>query len=115
LPRINLAKLLEGRGRQTEAFTLYSEGLRINPEYYPARYALGLLCLRMDCLPEGIHHLELAVRQKPRSIEGRLAFGQALARANRPAAAEKQVLQILRLDPNNAPARALLDTLRQGK
>ncbi len=115
LPRINLAKLLEGLGRQTEAFTLYSEGLRINPEYYPARYALGLLCVRMDSLREAIHHLELAVRQKPRSLEARLAFGQALARANRPADAEKQALEILRLDPNNAPARALLNTLRQVK
>ena len=115
LPRINLAKLLEGLGRRAEAVKLYREGLRINPEYYPARCALGLLCLQMDCLPEGIHHLELAVRQKPRSIESRLAYGQALARANRPAEAQKQVLQILRLDPNNAPAQALLDTLRQGK
>ena len=114
LPRINLAKLLEGLGRQAEAFTLYSEGLRINPEYYPARYALGLLCLRMDFLRDGIRHLELAARQKPSSIEGRLALGQALARANRPADAEKQALEILRLDPDNAPARALLNTLRQG-
>jgi tetratricopeptide (TPR) repeat protein len=113
LPRINLAKLLEGLGRQAEAFTLYNEGLRINPEYYPARYALGLLCLRMDSLRDGIRHLQLAVRQKPRSIECRLALGQVLARANRPADAEKQCLEILRLDPNNAPARALLNTLRQ--
>ena len=110
LPRINLAKLLEGLGRQAEAFTLYSEGLRINPEYYPARHALGLLCLQMGSLREAIRHLELAVRQKPRSVETRLALGQALARANRPADAEKQALEILRLDPNNAPARALLNT-----
>ena len=115
LPRIGLAKLLERLGRRAEAFTLYGEGLRINPEYYPARYALGLLCLRMDRLPDGLHHLKLAVRQKPRSLEGRLALGQALARANRPADAEKQVLEILRLEPNNAPARALLNTLREAK
>jgi len=115
LPRINLAKLLEGLGRQAEAFTLYNEGLRINPDYYPARYALGLLCLRMNSLREGIRHLQLAVRQKPRSIDGRLALGQVLARANRPADAEKQCLEVLRLDPNNAPARALLNTLREAR
>jgi Flp pilus assembly protein TadD len=53
------------------------------------------------------------VRQKPRSIETCLALGQALARAQRPADAERQARQVLRLDPGNAPARALLDTLRR--
>jgi len=115
LPRFNLAKLLESLGRQAEAVTLYNEGLRINPEYYPARHALGWLCLQMDSLPAAIHHLELAVRQKPRSLEDRLALAQALARANRPAEARKQALQVLRLDPNNAPAQTLLDTLRLGQ
>ncbi len=115
LPRINLAKLLEGLGRQAEAFTLYSEGLRINPEYYPARYALGSLCLRMGSLREAIHHLKQAVRQKASSIDARLTLCQALARAKRPAEAQKQALEILRLDPNNAPARALLESLRQAR
>jgi tetratricopeptide (TPR) repeat protein len=115
LPRINLAKLLDGHNRQAEAFALYREGLRINPEYYPARPALGLLCLRMGFLQEGIRHLDLAVRQRPRSIETRLALGQALARAQRSADAEKQAREILRLDPGNAPAQALLDTLRAGR
>ena len=108
LPRINLAKLLAGLGRQAEALALYEDGLRINPEYHPARYALGLLCLQMGSLPEGIHHLRLAAQVKPQWLEGRLALAQALARANRPAEARQEALEVLRLDPNNAPARALL-------
>ena len=82
------------------------------PEYYSARYALGLLCLRMGRLPEGIHHLELAAREKPSSIEGRLSLAEALSRANRKAQAEKEVLGVLRSDPTNAPARALLNELQ---
>lgn len=67
--------------------------------------------MRMDRLPEAIHHLNLAVRQKPQSIKARLAFGQALARARRPAEAEMQWREILRLDPDNASAQTQLNTL----
>jgi len=112
LPRINLAKLLDGLDRRDEAYTLYNEGLRINPQYHPAHYALGLLCLRMDRLTEGLRHLELAVRQKPSAIECRLALARALARANRPTEAEQQTLETLRIAPDNGAARAFLNTLR---
>jgi tetratricopeptide (TPR) repeat protein len=111
LPRINLAKLLERLGRQAEALPLYSEGLRINPEYYPARYALGSLCLQMDRLPEAIHQLGLAVRQKPRSIGTRLTLSQAFIRANRQGDAEKELREVLRLDPGNATAQEQLKAL----
>lgn len=111
LPRINLAKLLERLGRQAEALQLYDEGLRINPEYYPARYAIGSLCLQLDRLPEAIHHLGLAVRQKPRSIGTRLALSQAFVRANRKGDAEKQLREVLRLEPGNAPALEQLKAL----
>jgi Flp pilus assembly protein TadD len=51
------------------------------------------------------------VRQTPQSIKARLAFGQALARARRPAEAEMQWREILRLDPDNASAQTQLNTL----
>ncbi len=111
-PRFKLAQLLDGVDRCAEAFSFYTDCLRLDPEHYEARYALGRLCSRTDRLPEAIHHLDLAVRQKPQSVEARLAFGKALARAQRPAEAAGQWREILRLDPNNAPARNQLNNLR---
>ena len=111
LPAINLARTLERLGRRPEAYPLYAAGLRINPEYYPARYALGLLCLRMDRLPEAIHHLGLTADQKPQSLEPRLALSQALARAHRLPEAETELREVLRVDPNNASAQTQLREL----
>jgi tetratricopeptide (TPR) repeat protein len=108
LPRINLAKLLERVGRQPEALTLYAEGLHINPEYFPARLALGLLCLANDRIAEAIHHLGLAARQRPEAVDVRLALGQALVRANRRSAAEREFREVLRIDPGNVQAQEQL-------
>lgn len=111
LPRISLAKLLDRLGRQTEAYPFYKEGLRINPEYHPARYALGVLCLEADRVPEAIHHLKILVRQKPLSVEGHLALGKALARSGQRADAESQLREVLRLDPNNTSAHEQLQNI----
>jgi tetratricopeptide (TPR) repeat protein len=111
LPCINLARVLDRLGRPAEAYPLYEEGLRINPEYSPARHALGLLCLRLDQVPEAIRNLEILVRQKPFSVEARLALSEALMRARRRSDAESQIREVLRQDPDNASAQAQLQAL----
>jgi tetratricopeptide (TPR) repeat protein len=114
LPPYNFGKLLESLGRQSEALPLYNQCLSLNAEYYPARYAVGVLCLQMGRLPEAMRHLKLAARQKPASVEVRLALGQVFARAQRPVDAEEQWREVLRLDPNNITAQAQLRELRVG-
>jgi tetratricopeptide (TPR) repeat protein len=112
LPVFNLAKLLDGLGRHDEAIPLYGECLQLDPDYYQARYALGLLCLRTGRVPEALHHLELAVRQRPQALETRFACAEALAKSRDAAGAEKQLREVLRLDPQNDTARQRLTELR---
>jgi len=114
LPIFNLAKLLDTLGRQNEAFTLYNNCLQLDPDYYEARYALGLLCLRTEQMPESILQLKLAIRRRPESIEARLACAEALAKSHDPAGAEKQLREVLRLDPQNHEARKSLAELSLG-
>jgi tetratricopeptide (TPR) repeat protein len=114
LPVFNLAKLLEGGNRPAEALALYLDCLNKDPEYYPARYAAGRLCLESHSTDQALRHLKLALRQKPGAIEARLALAQALAQAGNKSGAEMQVRQILRLDPNNPSARRYLGELRPG-
>ena len=95
-------------GRPDEAFTLYNNCLELDPDYYEARYALGYLCLRTGRLPEAVRQLELAVERRPRAIEARLAWAEALAKSHQAAGAEKQLREVLRLDPDNAKAQLRL-------
>ena len=108
LPYFNLAKLLDGAARGAESLPLYRECLRINADYFPARLALGTLCLRSGLLPEAVQQLRQAVRQKPRAVEPRVALAQALAQTQRTAEAAAQWREVLRLDPDNAVAREQL-------
>jgi tetratricopeptide (TPR) repeat protein len=66
-------------GRKADALPLYSATLKLDPEYFPARYGLGLLYLQFGDFPNAIEQLSLAVRQKPASAEARAALNQALA------------------------------------
>jgi tetratricopeptide (TPR) repeat protein len=111
LPICNLAKLLDTVGRQNEAFTLYNNCLQLDPDYYEARYALGLLCLRSERLPDAIRQLKLAIRRRPESIEARLACAEALAKSRDTTGAEKQLRAVLRLDPQNVEAQKSLAEL----
>jgi tetratricopeptide (TPR) repeat protein len=114
LPILNLAKLLDAQGRQNEAFTLHNNCLRLDPDDYEARYALGLLCLRTERLSEAIRQLKLAIRRRPESIEARLAYAEALAKSRDRAGAEKQLREVLRLDPQNVEAQKGLAELSLG-
>lgn len=111
LPIFNLAKLLDALGRQNEAFTLYNNCLELDPDYYETRQALGLLCLRTERLAEAIRHLKLAIRRRPQSIESRLTYAQALAKSHDTAGVEKQLREVLRLDPQNQEAQKSLAEL----
>jgi tetratricopeptide (TPR) repeat protein len=114
-PIYNLARLLDGLGRQDEARSYYLAALSIEPMDFDSRFNLGRLCLLGNLLPEAIHHLNLAARQRPRSIDARLALGVALARDLQPIAAEKQFREVLRLDPGNVHAQDQLRALQSGR
>ena len=105
LPLYNLGKLLADLGRESESASLLAECLTLDPQYHPARYALGTLCLKLDHVTDAIRQLQLAVQQRPKSVEARVALLRAFSHAGKARQAEEQRQAILQLDPKNPIAQ----------
>ena len=115
IPYLNLAQLLRRQGRDADAALVYEECLRLNPDTSEARGDLGVLRLRQGRPAEAVAHLRVLVQQQPESVSGHWQLGQALLRSARRAEAREQFQQVLRLDPNHAEAKRLLDEPSGGK
>ena len=96
--RLDLARALEGAGRETDAMAAYEQVLRQAPDLYPARYSLARLLARTGRTEEARREMErfreaqAAGRERTRreQLDGaRLEHGWALVRAGRPEEAER--------------------------
>jgi Flp pilus assembly protein TadD len=76
--RLNLGAALENQGRHGEAIVELLEALRINPESYPAHFALGIILQRTGDLDRSNWHLQQALRFYPQSEEARQALEHGL-------------------------------------
>lgn len=82
--------------------------LRILPEVAEYHYLFGEVRLRLGNLTGGEESLRRAVELDPSRLPARLALARAYLRLERPGDARAELDEVLRLDPENAEAKALL-------
>ena len=111
LPYYNWAKLLHDHRRPAEARPLYEASLRLNPDYFLARYSLGVLLSEQGEFDAAIPHLRLAVQKQPSSVNAHLALAQAWQRTRHPREAQQSYQEVLRLEPGNAVARKAIQAV----
>ena len=77
----NLGAIFLKEKRNTpEALKLFEEALKLNPDYFEARYNKGLALDRLQRLPEAIEEYKEAVHVAPGSTEARMVLAKALQR-----------------------------------
>jgi predicted TPR repeat methyltransferase len=77
------AQRLHRAGRLPEAWRLYLEILRTNPQHFEAHSALGMICLQSGQFDPAQHLLGEALRLKPLSLDCLCMRGEALLRLQR--------------------------------
>ena len=115
----NLGTALVEAGRFAEASAVFEETIRVNPEHCNAHYNLGRALLNagrvLESLPPSEHALNCYIKVGHREdyIADTLAnLGLANARLGRNAAAERYLLEILRIRPGDRAATSLLASVR---
>lgn len=100
----NLATALALEGEPTGAERHYREAVRIRPEYWEARSALGVLLMRQGRLQEAWDQQEQALHLRPSSADVHFNLGLLMARMGRSGDAASRYAESLRLDPGLAGA-----------
>jgi protein O-mannosyl-transferase len=100
-----LGSLLEDQGRVSEAVLLYSEALRINPNFPEAHNKLGVALGNQGEIGEAIAHYAEAVRLKPDFAEPHNNLGNAYVQLGTIDEAIAHYNEALRLNPEYAQAR----------
>ncbi|WP_299394370.1 tetratricopeptide repeat protein [Pelagibius sp.] len=98
---LRLGSLQQGRGRSAEAAASFRAGLARLPNAGSLRRALGLLEIERGDLSAGIEELETAARLLPGDARLHYNLALALARAERPEAAEARMRDSLALAPSD--------------
>lgn len=104
----NLGNVLVQAERLAEAGYAYRECLKRNSKYHQAYFEAGNLLMRMGKAPEAEKSFRRAVALMPRSIPYREEFAGCLRAQNKFSEAREVAQDILRDDPENAEALALL-------
>ncbi len=111
----NLGNVLsEMPGRAADAIAEYRAALRLQPGYAEAHLNLASVLADMPGrLPEAIAENRAALHDNPQLVEAHCNLALALARTGKTSAAAAELETALRIRPDFAPARALLDQLRK--
>jgi hypothetical protein len=109
----NLANTLGRQGKRDEAVALYEQVLAKEPQLEPARANLGVLLVDMKRFTQALPHLEAALALRPADRFARIARGQALVELGRRDEGIAEYRRVLREEPGNERAEALLDAALQ--
>jgi len=110
--RMNLATLLSGQGRGSEAEQLLREAVRIQPTWGQIHYSLGLLLAEnRQRLPEAIRSLERAAGYWQENPRVTYNLGIAYWQSNRLDDALRSFDQSIRLQPDNPEFRQRISEL----
>src|SRR5690606_33920114 len=86
------------------AIEAYQRALRINRDFAPAHFNVGVLLLEQDRIPEAIAALNRYASLQPNDDQGWSRLGAALVRARRTGDAERALSYALKLNSQNADA-----------
>ncbi|MGH9629807.1 MAG: tetratricopeptide repeat protein, partial [Bryobacteraceae bacterium] len=96
-----LARLLLERKEYDRARAHYDNLLSVDSSNYEAHYNLAWLAAREQRLPDGVRHLQAAIRARPADAAARNALGGLYLRLGRLPEAEKELQEAVRLDGNS--------------
>lgn len=107
----SLGNLLAADGKVDEALEQYREAVRIEPDFTPGRYNLGVALSRMRRFEEAAAAFEVAVGQDPDFLAAHFNLAVCYAQLNRAEAAMREFEEVLRIDPAHAEAQANLERI----
>lgn len=102
--RLQMAFEYLKRGEPALARQPAAEAVRLAPDHFATRAALGQVKLAFDDVPGAIGELEQAAQLAPASPQVRFLLARAYARAGRHADAERERAEFVRLDQLNRSA-----------
>jgi tetratricopeptide (TPR) repeat protein len=105
---------LAAEHRRADAIKLFQAAVWMNPEFWQARYLLGVE-LAPQQPAEAEQQFAQVARLRPDFARGRVNFGVALARSGKIEEALAEFQTALRLNPTNETARRNLDRLQAAK
>ncbi len=100
----NLAVVLKGVGKSSEAIGHFEKALRIRPDSAEAHFNLGVVLQHTGKLPEAIGHYEDAVRIKPDYADAHMNLGSILQQTGKLPEAIGHYEQAVRIKPDYADA-----------
>jgi len=95
-----LGEALEHAGRRDDALKVYTEAVRINPNYALSQSKLGMMLLENGHDEEAFTHLDIAAQIVPTNANLQFNLGIFLSRHNQPQEALKHFQNALRLRPD---------------
>ncbi len=93
------------------AIKAYEYILRLDPSRVFLYKHLGMALRRKGQPREALPHLERALAEAPEDIELLLELSRCYLECRKPVPAERYAVQVIRLDPDNAEARRILDEI----
>jgi tetratricopeptide (TPR) repeat protein len=100
----NLAEAWRAAGDAAKAADEFAAAVRVDPDYTPAQYNLGVTLLDSGQTQAAIPHLEKALSAPRHQAELQLYLGEACERLSHPVEAAEHYRAALRLAPENAGA-----------
>jgi tetratricopeptide (TPR) repeat protein len=112
-----LAQALDAIGQEDEALILCTNAVRIEPNYPPGQFFLGMVLLKQGKSEEALSHLSTAARLVPSDTTIHYNFGKVLLDFDRPKEAAACFIITLDNDPNFTEAHSGLGKAywKQGK
>ena len=112
-----LAQALDAIDQEDEALALCTNAVRIEPNYPPGQFFLGMILLKQGKSEEALSHLSTAARLAPFDTTIHYNFGKVLLDFDRPKEAADCFITTLDNNPNFAEAHSSLGKAywKQGK
>ena len=111
LAYFNLANALAVQKRRSETIQTLQAAVGLKPDFWEARYLLGVELAQDNKIPEAEVQFSEVVRLRPDFALAHLNLGVALVQEKRYVEALDQFRETLRLDPTNKLAKQHLNTL----
>ncbi|PYJ99536.1 MAG: hypothetical protein DME23_09355 [Verrucomicrobia bacterium] len=112
---VHTADALGALNRRAEALDRLREAVQLRPDYWEARYFMGVELALQDRIAEAREQFAEVVRLQPNYALGHLNLGVALAKQGRLDDALVQFRETLRLDPRNKLAQQHRETIESLK
>lgn len=103
------------RGEFDQAFDIYRDIVRRNPDYSNAYFDMGMIYLELDSMSKAYDHFNLAVKTDPLFVMAYYYRGLTSELMGNPEAARADYMQASKMSPNYAEPKEALERLNKQK